>query len=299
MGHFHTFDTAQNLVDSLTEQLAFMDRRDPLADMVSSVDIQRHNVLATADSFDYEFDLKRYWLSRHRWIALTRQYIDSTDLEVFLDKTAMLKHKVRGISVFRTKTVPMRVNKITSRRWGSCILTISYRATPKPLITLHSRASYLGYLAMFDVNVAHVIARLVGERVGVVPEEMGFEWFTETMQYHDFRCIAYVMGSESMRERVLTLAGDEPTSSQSQFRTEHFGAAGNFKWWEKFEEMDDAGIPYDEMKFNQACRMRRRIHSEVMGNEYGEQFASSVRGCNTFAPLPHILSTSLDFSSIY
>ena len=118
-------------------------------DVVTSVDVQMHNVIAEADSMEWDFDLKDMWLTRARWAMMLRQYLEPEDLIAWLNKTAnVVGWQGRGISLLRTKIVLPRGggthgNKET-RRWGSCMIAISYKALPAPQITLYSRTSYLG-----------------------------------------------------------------------------------------------------------------------------------------------------------
>src|SRR5262245_11988822 len=128
-------------------------------DMVTSVDVQIHNAIAQADRMEWDFDLKNLWLTKSRWSMMVRQYLDPVELVNWINKTAQLINwGGRGISMMRTKVVQPRGGKAMgnkeSRRWGSCMLAISYKAMPAPQITLYSRTSYLGYLSGMDLSVA-------------------------------------------------------------------------------------------------------------------------------------------------
>src|SRR5580765_453954 len=91
-------------------------------DVVTSVDVQIHNVISEADSMAWDFDLKDMWLTKARWSMMVRQYLDPEDLVLWLNKTAnRVGWNGRGVSLLRTKTVQSRGgeshgNKET-RRW--------------------------------------------------------------------------------------------------------------------------------------------------------------------------------------
>ena len=131
-------DLCRSLIDATEDEL----------DIISSVDVQIHDVIAEADSMAWQFDLKSMWLTKSRWSMMVRQYIDPEELEAWIGNcTAKIGTKGRGIAVLRTKIVKPRGGAATghtnkeTRRWGSCMLAISYKAKPRPQITLHSRTS--------------------------------------------------------------------------------------------------------------------------------------------------------------
>src|SRR3546814_14531460 len=79
--------------------------------MVSSVDTHLLNVVAEADSFAWEFDLKDAWLTKARFNTLIRQYIDPVAAENWLDTVqAKLGKRKRGTAVMRTNLVQKRGN---------------------------------------------------------------------------------------------------------------------------------------------------------------------------------------------
>ena len=296
--HAYNFPTGTALHDGITQKLAFAPKSK--LDLVTSVDVQLHNVLARAESFEWEFDLKRMWLGRSRWTAMINQYINPVALEEWLDSCeAKLKGRKRGVSIMRTNSVAQRTNGQKDRvwrRWGSCMLAIGYRSMPEPQITLHSRTSYFGYIAALDLTVAHVCARLIGERVGLAPEEMSFVWHNECTQYHAFKSMAYIMGDEGMRERFLE--PDEPHTRESAPALYY-----SQKWLDGFAKEDAEGKLYGDMNFGQTRRIRKRWHTEVLGYDYGEPFEGGTHASSSqnrrFKPLPSVSSDQLDFSPIF
>src|SRR3546814_1794299 len=111
--------------------------------MVSSVDTHLLNVVAEADSFAWEFDLKDAWLTKARFNTLIRQYIDPVAAENWLDTVqAKLGKRKRGTAVMRTNLVQKRGNtNRPSRQWGPCMLAIRSEAHTSELQSL-MRTSY-------------------------------------------------------------------------------------------------------------------------------------------------------------
>src|SRR3546814_8873362 len=94
MAHLIQSATANDLMRDVTDLLVYNAHPDADADipageqpvdMVSSVDTHLLNVVAEADSFAWEFDLKDAWLTQARFNTLIRQYIDPVAAENWLD----------------------------------------------------------------------------------------------------------------------------------------------------------------------------------------------------------------------
>src|SRR5687767_6106772 len=78
-------------------------------DIISTVDVQRHNVIGACDSMTWSFDLKSMWLTKSRWTMMVRQYLDGEDLQAWLDLcSSRIGRKGRGTAVLRTKMVKPR-----------------------------------------------------------------------------------------------------------------------------------------------------------------------------------------------
>ena len=184
--HTFSFPSLLDLHDGLCADLLYAPAS--ALDNINSVDVQKHNVLAFAKSLDYPIHLSRVWCSEQRWNTMVRQYLDPTSTKEWLDtiESAFPSSK-RGIAVLRTNTVEKRkTGKGTTRRWGSCMLSLSFRRVPYPQITLHSRTSYLGYLSLLDLGVAHVAGRYISERTDIPVENISFVWSLEMAQFHGF-----------------------------------------------------------------------------------------------------------------
>jgi len=177
-------------------------------DVISSVDTQIHNVIGQAESMEWEFDLKSMWLTPSRWTMMTRQYLDPEELRAWIDVvTSKIGLIGRGTAVLRTRIVKPRGGAATghtnkeTRRWGSCMLALSYKAKPVPQITLHSRTSYLGYIGALDLSVAWMIGRYLARAMSVDVSIFKFVWMIESIQWHNFKSLAYMLCNDDIEEQ--------------------------------------------------------------------------------------------------
>jgi hypothetical protein len=296
--HIIRQSTADHLHEDLLEDMLFSPRKD--YDDANSVDVQKHNLIAMADSFEWNQNIARFWTTRNRWNTMVKQYIDPEALVAWLDQiSGRFPSSKRGIAVLRTNTVKARnTGRGVTRRWGSCMLSLSLRVKPWPQITLHSRTCYLGYLSVLDLTVAHVCARLAGARVGIEPSDMRFVWQLEMAQYHGFRCIAYPLGgSDELYERFTTGEYDPSTTpAKSDYPGLHIARG----WHDRILDLDEAGVPYGDMPFSSFRRVRARWHTQVYGYDYALQFAGGARTTHAKAmrPIPDTWTDDLDFSVI-
>lgn len=283
----------------LTRKLVYAHPDD--LDVMNSMDFQLNDVMVSADSCAYDFDLKDIWVTSNRWTSLTRQYLDPVGLEGFLGQVeAKLRGRKRGIAFLRTNDVKPRTTKTNSkvwRRWGSCMLGIGYTSLPRPTITLHSRTTYLGYIGQLDLAMVHVLAREIGERVGLTPEEIRFVWHIEGAQFHSFKSMAWFFQNERDRARLE----DTPHSKKLQQRAPVLWLSQ--KRLAEYQAMDDNGLLYCDMSFSQQLRIRRRWHTEVYGPTYGKPWEGGTKlkspGMAVVAPvLPSIPTAKLDLKKL-
>lgn len=310
IGNMHIYheDTATELHDQICESLAY----GPAVqmDMITSVDVQKHNVIAQADSFEWDFDLRDLWLTRSRWTTMIRQYINPVALETWLNSCeAKLKGRKRGVSVMRTNEVNRRESPTRKgdtrvwRAWGSCMLAIGYRSLPRPQITLHSRTSYLGYIGALDVSVAYVCAKLVAERIGLDVRDIQFVWHLEAAQFHGFKSLAYLLDDPEKRDEFMALRVGEDELKDKQFRRRQPSLYISRKWMNAFEADDAMGKTYGDMNFGQTRRIRKRWHTEVMGYDYGAPFEGgdhrSASQNKRFKVLPNCPADTLNFDNLF
>lgn len=308
-GHLYQTDTATDLHKNLCDSLAYGHSNE--MDMVTSVDVQKHNVMAIAESFEWDFDLRDLWLTKSRWTTMIRQYINPVALDYWLNSVEKkLKGRKRGVSVMRTNEVQQRTGATRAggervwRAWGSCMLAIGYRAMPRPQITLHSRTSYLGYIGALDMSVAHVCAKLIAERVGLTPEDIQFVWHLEAAQFHGFKSLAYLLDDVDRREQFMDLyVGDGSSVEDKNLRRRQPALYISRKWMRSFEQDDAEGKLYGDMNFGQTRRIRKRWHTEVLGYEHGERFEGgdhrSASQNKRFKVLPSCKVSNLTFDQLY
>lgn len=281
--------------------------------------VQLNNVVLTTPTFEWDFDLKRLWMPETRWRMMVRQYIDVRALDQWrtnvADHLTKNRNKGRGIAVLRTEhpdwldvsetNIGMRTNNVQGygrgkgvrRRWGSCMLALSYRQMPTPTVTLHSRTTYFGYLAAMDMTVAHVFGREASAITGVPVEDMQFVWYLEQAQFHGFRSLAFPLGDPELKAKMDADIGKRRTIDPQTFP----GYRRALDGYERILRSDRAGKLYGDEAYSSFARVRRRFHTEVYGVTYAEQFAGGVRnrgGKGEFPPLPSVDIADLDFSCL-
>lgn len=290
-------ETLTNLFDEACRTLIYS-KADQL-DYQSSIDCHRYDVVAKALSMEWSYDLKTQWLTRGRWATLVRQYLDPEAVEAWLSLCAELTPtKDRGVASLRTKLVKPRMHGTkASRRFGSCMLALSYRAIPQPTITLHSRASYLGYLGPLDLTVAYVAAKYVGSLHDVPPKDFAFTWYCEALQWPNYKSLGYMLArcSPSVRHAILRpeakLGGYEKNLIQTLPVIRH-----SRKWMRRYIEQDNRGLTYGEAeKYGAVRRIRQRFHAEYKPG-FGEQFTDE--DAKALKPLPSVELNEMTFAPI-
>jgi len=278
----YTAPTMTELYDQLVESL--IHAKPDEIDLNTSVDVSIHDVIAEADSMDWDFDMKSAWLTKGRWAMMLRQYIDPEDLEAWIGRvTSKIGTKHRGIAVLRTKIVKPRGGAATghtnkeTRSWGSCMLNISYKALPVPQITLYSRTSYLGYIGALDLTVAWVIGRYLAKELGIDVKDIKFVWVNQAIQWHNFKSLAYMLNhvDETKRvhyRRLLMEPSSELKGVEKREIVDHPAIKGSRKWLQGILKDDRAGRTYGDMTYNTFRRIVRRFHTEVLGLEAAEGF---------------------------
>lgn len=311
--------TLTELHDKLCNKIVHADA--DYLDVVSGVDVQMHNVVAEADSMEWDFDLKNLWLTPSRWTMMVRQYVPREDLLAWIEKiTKHIGTSGRGIAMLRLNEVKPRggekFGNKESRRWGGCMLAISYKAIPKPQITLYSRTSYLGYLSGLDISVAWMCGKYVAGELGIDMKDISFVWFNESMQYHNFKSMAYLLNHPDpvkrrqyrrwirFSEAKLKEEGDyDYVMSRPALKLSRM-------WMQKLILMDQQGLTLGDMTYNTYRRIRRRYHTEVLGFERAQEFegwsyykAGPKKGeqkeyFKAYGPLESCKISDLDFKGI-
>lgn len=320
MPHLYEADTLTALHDSMTADLLLAEAGD--LDYISSVDVQKHNVIGHAKSMDWAFDLKTMWLTKSRWSMMARQYLDPELVQAWLDLgSTKIGTKGRGTAVMRTKIVKPRGGAATghtnkeTRRWGSCMLSLSYKAIPHPTITLHSRTSYLGYIGALDLTVAWMLGKYMGREIGIPVENMRFTWMIESIQWHNFKSLAWALNNQDeqvrARMRRLLIKPMSKLTESEQYELEISPALNmSRKWLRKIMLSDARGETYGDMSYNTYRRIRRRWHTEVLGYEKAQSFegwsyykqgpkaGEQKEFFKAYQPLPSCKADTLDLTPI-
>lgn len=286
-------------------------------DTASVIDVSKHNVIATADTLVWDFNLKDLWLTKSRWTMMVNQYLDGESVKMWLGQCIKIGAKGRGQATLRTKLVRSeggQANGMTNRerrRWGSCMLAVVYMALPTPTITLHSRTSYLGYLSALDVSVAQKLGQYVADLTGQRIENIGFVWQIDSIQYHSFKSLAFLLSNSDpmtrrFGRRVLLLPKSKMEPEELTF-ADAPAIRGSRLWLRKVRTEDRDGVTYGEMNYNTYRRIRRRWHTEVHGYDYGEKFegykilkdgSEGKEFFKRYLPLPDVFIHTLDFKTL-
>lgn len=291
-------------------------------DVISNVDVQVHNVMGYAQSMDWDMNLKTYWLTKSRWSMMVRQYLDPEQLQAWIEQcTTKIGTKGRGIAVLRTNVVKPRGGAATghtnkeTRRWGSCMLTLSYKAKPKPQITLHSRTSYLGYIGALDLSVAWMAGVYLAKEMGINVSDISFLWYNEAIQWHNFKSMAWMLcnpddGLRKMYRRLLTVPVSKLNDAEAAMIEYSPAIRMTREWLHKVRVEDKNQKTYGDMTYNTYRRIRRRWHTEVLGYEKAQTFegwshykvgpkaGEEKEYFKAYLPLPEVWISQLDFSAI-
>lgn len=293
MIHSLTFPNVIDLHDGMCSQLMFGEKKGIEYDWVHGTEVGLHNVTLAAESFDWDYDLKSLWLAKSRWNMMVRQYIDPESLEAWRAIVAdRLLGKGRGIATLRTRMVQGRgTGRNVRRRWGSCMLNLSFRSNPIPTVSLHSRTTYFGYLAAMDITVAHAFAREAADITGIPVKEMQFVWTLDLAQFHGFRSLAWPLMDDETREQMYA---DLPHRLERGRWAPGYRKALDGLY--RIDKCDQADKPYGDEKFSSFNRTRRRLHTEAFGIEFAQQFAGGEKNIGPFPELPPLWARDLDLS---
>lgn len=308
MIHAYNFKNPVEAHDAMCEQLIWGDTPGHDYDWTHGTEVGLHNVSIHCDSIAYDYNLKKLWVPPTRWTMMVRQYIDPFAFDDCMAKIeermagSYAGRKGRGIAVLRTRLVQGKgTGRGVRRRWGSCMLNLSYRRNPVPTVTLNSRTTYFGYLALVDISVARTFAQYCADTTGVPLEDIEFVWHLDLAQFHGFRSLAWMLGDDEIRAEM-----DEHVDNRLSFPSRmgpgnQVGFRKALDGYARILKSDRAGILYGDESFSSFARVRRRFHTEVFGTEYADQFAGGSRnrgGKGSFDPLPDLWVSKLDFSAL-
>lgn len=321
--------------EGMCETLMFGSTPDQDYDWTHGTEVGLHNVAIHCKTIDFDYNLKQLWVPPTRWKMMVRQYIQASDLDDCLGKINERMagpryggRKGRGIATLRTGEHEYTEDEILNgldadhddiaylktrmvqgrgtgrgvrRRWGSCMLNLSFRTNPRPTVSLHSRTTYFGYLALVDMAVARAFACEAAGVCGLDVSTVEFVWTLDLAQFHGFRSLAWALSDEDIRKDMdrdvdnrLKMSARMKAGNQPGYRKALDGYARILK-------SDRAGVLYGDESFSSFARIRRRFHTEVYGPKYAQQFTGGTRnrgGKGAFPPLPNTWVRNLDFTCL-
>jgi hypothetical protein len=295
--------------DAMCDRLIWGDNTDQVDyDWSHGTEVGLHNVSIGCDTIAYDYNLKNLWVPPSRWNMMVRQYIDPEALDDNLAKIAERMagnysgRKGRGIAVLRTRMVQGKgIGRGVRRRWGSCMLNLSFRLNPIPTVTLNSRTTYFGYLALVDVSVARTYAQQCADITGIALEDIKFVWHLDLAQFHGFRSLAWMLGDDEIRFEMDEALPDRLSYPSLRKPGNQVGWRKALDGYARIKKSDDAHVLYGDESFSSFARVRRRFHTEVFGPEYSAQFEGGTRnrgGKGSFAVLPDLWASKLTFGSL-
>lgn len=260
MPHVHNYETLTDLWHCEVERQLFATHRE--LDFVASIDTIRYDTLLSCDSMEFDFDAGRdLWLTKSRFTILQRDYLDLYQLEMFLKrcKEIGLGEAKRGvITQLFAKQHAMREKKY---RWGNCMLGWDFRGGDRygqPILTMHSRVSYIAYIGGLDLALCAVLAREISQRIGVPVEEFGFRWYLASSQFHFFKSLP----------ALYTMNLNPMDISEKEYPDKKYPTLkGCRKWQAGIHEKYEEGVPLEDEKYGPLKRIRRR-YQEYMNEDF-------------------------------
>ncbi len=240
--------------------------------IVGSADTIAYDNLLACESMEFDIDMGRdLWLNKQRWNRLVRQYLDPVETERFISKAAELAAGQGAKGAVTTMFCNNVAREAKKHRWGNCMLGFTYRGDARrgtPTISLHSRVSYIAYIGGLDLALAHVLARRIGEDVGIDPGDFAFRWHVDALQFHGFKSLPMLFKTEFVDDLDnIDLRRNFPT----------INLVG--KWYDKIVDFTDQGIT--DNKYGPLKRVMRR-YREFISEDY----------------LPTVTVDDMDFRSI-
>jgi hypothetical protein len=320
------FDDIQSAHDGMCDRLLLGTMKDERIDWSGSSEVGVSNVTLGVKSFATpDIDLASLWLTESRWNTMVRQYInpDALDATLGMVQTHLAKSKKKSgtatlrltptvddfedptveVADLRTNTVEgKKSGRQVRRRWGSCMLALTYRNVPHPTVCLTSRTTYFGYLALLDMMVANVFGQMCGDIVGVDVEDMHFVWHINLAQYHGFRSLAWAV-QDPRRAKTFARWAREDDKIKEVRDQGRLGIHRTLVGLRRILRSDDDGVLYGDESFSSFARVRRRYHTQVHGYKYAQQFAGGTRlgngkGVGAFKPVPSLMCDELNFDAL-
>jgi len=240
--------------------------------IVGSADTIAYDNLLACESMAFDIDMGRdLWLNKQRWNRLVRQYLDPEETTRFISKAAELGRGEGAKGAVTTMFCHNVAREAKKHRWRNCMLGFTYRGDARrgtPTISLHSRVSYIAYIGGLDLALAHVLARRIGEDLGLIPEDFAFRWHVDALQFHGFKSLPMLFKTDFVDDL-------DNTALRRKYPT--INLVG--KWYDKIVDFTEQGIT--DNKYGPLKRVMRR-YREYIAEDY----------------LPTVTTEDMDFRSI-
>lgn len=160
---------------------------------VNGLTVVLFDPVMAAESLDYEMDVAEdLWMTRGRFTGLQRDYIDPVALREFIGKSAEVSPQRAQISQMQCR---MKGQRHVAYRWGNCILGYTFRAHPKPVLTMFSRTSMITRMGGLDLALTMCIGRLIAEARNEDYRDYGFRWHASSLQHSALQGVPYFYSS--------------------------------------------------------------------------------------------------------
>lgn len=233
-------------------------------DAVSGLTGVMYDHVLHTKSMAFELDVGHdLWLTRYRFPKLQRDYLEKGSVTPFLDRcqAAHQSKRVKAGVITQMMCRPaLRKDGEQVHVWGNCMIAFTFRGGKRPTLALHSRVSYIAYLGAMDLALAWVIAREIGQRIGLEVEELAFVWHVDSLQWHGFKCIPYVL-SQGIDEIF-----DEDRYFRSDYPMLHMTRRSIHLVQRDWENGRPTTKGRDGIVYGPARRMARR-YRQVMGGD--------------------------------
>jgi hypothetical protein len=146
-------------------------------------------------------------------------------------------------------------------KWGNCMMAWTFRGGGKgeqPTLTLHSRVSYIAYIGGLDLALCHVMAREIGERIGVKPADFAFRWHVDSLQFHGFKSIPYLFRF-GLDDQLRYDTGQYPSADYPTLKLVR-------RWWGVMVDEYERQVPLEDQKYGPLRRIRKRYQEYAGGN---------------------------------
>ncbi len=249
--------TLTKLFHSACERLLYSHRND--LDHWGPNSATVFNAVLVAESMKFKLDLASLWFTKYRFGRLQRDYLDPAECTHFLDRCHMINDgygKKGAIAQMMCKTA-MTADGTLKHTWGNCMLAMTYqrssRRYDRPVLTLHSRTSYLSSTGGVDLALAWVIARQIAEedpKGSLSVEDFTLRWILDSCSWHGFKGVGYVVEHGHMGE----------VKDEKRYPTSDYPLIGlTRRYLERLEQAGTEGVPTKEnAPYGQWRRMVRR-----------------------------------------